>query len=360
MSLETTQMNATLPEINAARKVTRRHAKTASADAPSAARVADAYLERVANTGYDHLVRALVLEGAAGIRPLTWANKGARRNLAKAEAKLKAEHPDMHDDWFVSKDTGCWRILENRVGKVFRSYGLDDDEKQDILHRALYGLKANLDQGKIPLWEAGKRLKDGIFDGTETPMTVCAGLAGKWFVRKAISEANTTTRRERQRGQDIDVHEMGDRTEDQSGLRPFGRVFIDIVTDPGNAVGRKVREFIKGTYAGTNEERVGNAYFSIFFDTGHVPRGIRKQIAEALDMSQQLVNVHLNRKVLPRLGVMWKRNTRLQGEVMDAVRQLGGEAPDGDTIEQIFSGIKGVNLDKFATLADEVYSILNG
>jgi hypothetical protein len=135
---------------------------------------------------------------------------------------------------------------------------------------------------------------------------------------------------------------------------------MDLLTDSGDPVGRKIRAFIQSTYAGTNEERVGDAYFSVLFRTGEIPRGIRKDIAEKLDMSPQLVNVHLNRKVLPRLGVMWKRNTRLQGEVMDAVRQLGGEAPDDGSVEKIFSGIKGINFDKFATLADEVYSILNG
>tara|TARA_Y100000310_G_scaffold345749_1_gene469239 strand:+ start:6878 stop:7960 length:1083 start_codon:yes stop_codon:yes gene_type:complete len=360
MSLETTQMNATLPEIVAARKTTSRRARTASTDSPSAARVADAWLAKTASTGYDHLVRALILEGAAKLRPLTWANNNARGNLAKAAKKLGDEHPEMNPDWFSTRDMGCWRILENRVGKVFRSYGLDDDEKQDILHRALYGLKADLSQGEIPLWRAGKTLMDGIFDGSESPTSVCAGLAGKWFVRKALSEANTSKRRGGPGRKNIDVHEMGDRTEDQSGLRPFGRVFLDLLTDSSNAVGRKIRNFIKSTYAGSNEEPVADLYFGKLFKDGDVPRGIRKQIADRLGMSPQLVNIHLNRKILPRLGVMWERNSRLQSEVEDAVRQLGGEAPDGDSVAKLFSGIKGVNLDKFAALADEVHAILNG
>lgn len=358
MSLETTQMNATLPEIVAARKATSRRARTASTDAPSASRVASAWLAKEASTGYDHLVRAMILEGAAGVRPLTWANNNARGNLAKAEKRLMAEHPAMDTDWFSTRDMGCWKILENRVGKVFRSYGLDDDEKQDILHRALYGLKADLSQGEIPLWRAGKTLMDGIKDGGESPKAVCAGLAGKWFVRKAISEANTTKRREQQRGQDIDVHEMGDRTEDQSGKRPFGRVFLDILTDRSDPAGRLLQAFIRSTYAGTVQAETGDMYFDMLFKTGDVPH--RNEVAKAVGKSVQLVNVHLSRHILPRIGVMWRRNSALQKKVQERVVQLGGELPDGDEVEKIFSGISGIRFDKFANLADEVYAILNG
>jgi len=366
------QMNANLPEILAARNVARQRARTAS-EGPSAAKVAEAWLEKQANTGYDHLVRCFLLEGAAGVRPRTWANQSARANLKKAEARLKSEHPNMDDAWFTTRDTGAWKVLENRVGKVFRQFGLDDDERQDVLHRALYGLTVDLSQGKIPLWEAAhSHLKDGMFEGRETPITVCAGLAGKWFHRKALSEAGTLKRRERQRGQELDVYEHGDRVEDPSqGGKPFGQVFIDIITDPGHPVGRKMRKFIWSTYqdVAPREKAIGDLFFGYFFRKGKFPS--RTEVGHLLGMdipkpgqksdpttlSRTNVWNALNKKILPRLGVEWRRRPKLQREVEEAVRALGGGDPEGSELESIFSP---EDLMKFARIDKEVCAILHG
>lgn len=367
-------LDVTLPEILAARKVVRKHAKTSTEGGSSVSRVAAAYLEKQANVGYDQLARCLLLEGAAGVKAMTWGKMGAR-GLAKAEAMLKAEHPSMDPDWFTTRDTGAWRILENRVGRVFRSYKLDDDERQDILHRALFGLTVDNNVGLIPLWEASHRhLKDGMFAGTETPKTACAGLAGQWFVRKALGEANTLKRREKQRGHEIDVYEHGDRTEDPTGTRPFGRVFLDILTDDSHPVGRQVREFIRSTFKGTPEEPVGEAYFGHLFEHGELPS--RTEIADQVgwtkptkedqktdpvQLGRVKVNLALNQKILPRLGLMWARNQDLQADVEQAVRALGGEAPEGDTVEKLFSGIKAIKWDKLARQTyREVVATLNG
>ena len=73
-----------------------------------------------------------------------------------------------------------------------------------------------------------------------------------------------------------------------------------------------------------------------------------------------MVNVHLNRKILPRLGVLWGRNVELQRLAELEVRRLGGDLPEGQPLDKIFSGIKNVNLSKFAAAADEAMAILNG
>lgn len=360
-------MRNTVAEITAARDLLIRKARRTASTRPSASRVAAAALEKRARSNYDHLIRAFMLEGAAGIRPMTWANNNARANLGKAADHFK-DHKGMHPDWFAAKDTGTWKIIENRVGSVFRQFRLDESEKFDILNSALYGLGTDGGQNKIPPYETGKYAAQDIMSGDETPQAIAIGYGGKLFVRKALSAAKKYKRQQALRGQSVDVWEHGDILEDNGPQRGFGDVLVDILTNPGNKVGDLVRKFIRSTYANTSQEPVASYYFETLFEKGKLPP--RKEIAaavwpevvsnpKAMHAKQSLVYVQLSRTVLPRLGVMWRKNERLQNIVEHEVARLGGSA-SGVTVnlEKLFESDKGVNLKRFArTTLDEINQI---
>lgn len=283
-------MKPTQYEIVEALKLTR---KKRSASHSLAHRIAAKHLYRLAATGYDHITRAFVLEGAAGKTARTWANNSAERNLKKAAAEL-SEFPAIDANWFSSRDTGCWRILEKQVRGVIKRYGLDQESAMDILNSALMGFSPDGSQGKIPLYEAGKYARDGILDGSESPNNICAGYAGKLFQRKAIDEANKMVRREKfhvRDKKDEDGKEFGYQDREDSRKFDFGKAFLDILTDRSSRAGGMWRDAIRDAYVGTAQEAVGESYWEYFFQMGEPPR--KRSIAEETGKSEQLVGQHL-------------------------------------------------------------------
>lgn len=334
--------------------------KTASNSA--ATRVASEWLRKQANAGYDQLVRALILEGAAKVRPLTWANNAAARNLGKAKAMLLAENPNMDPQWFVREDTGAWKVLENRVNQIFRSNRLSQDQSMDILHSALYGLTKEGEQGAIPLWRAGQNLSDRILAGEETPKKVTAGLAGKWFVQKALAEIRTIHRRNQDHGKVLDIGENADQISEPYS-DDFASVFMDIVTDPSNKVGREFRDYVMSVFEGTAQEAVGQMYYGTLFDHGEAAK--KRDIATATGKSEQLVNNHI-RLISQMVVQALSRNVHLLKKVETEVRTRGSDFPDTETFLDLLQAreasthnLSRPSKSKVALFLAEINSILD-
>lgn len=329
-------MKPTQYEIVAALKLAR---KKRSASNSLVNRIAAKHLYRLAATGYDHIARAFVLEGAAGKQPRTWANNSADRNLMKA-AKELSEFPAIDPEWFTRKDTGCWRILEKQVRGVIKRYGLDQDSAMDILNSALMGFSPDGSQGKIPLWEAGKFAKDGILDGSESPKNICAGYAGKLFQRKAIDEANKMVRREKfhvRDKQDEDGNEFGYQDRADSREFDFGKAFLDILTDRSSRAGGMWRDAIRGAYAGTAQEAVGQSYWEYFFEMGEPPR--KRSIAQETGKSEQLVGQHLKaigKNIRSAIMSNSRLITVLEAEIR-ATYGAGAEISDRGVLMELFN-----------------------
>jgi hypothetical protein len=355
-------MNPTLPEILAARRTIRRRALTAATDAPSASRVAEAYLNRRASGGYDHVVRAMILEGAAGVRPGTWSNGDTMRNLREAKGILLGEHPKMDPSWFSYKDSGAWDVLKRRVGAVFQSNGISDSDAEDILHRALLGLTKQNDQGALPLERAGQNLRDKIFAGTDKPKSVAGGLAGQFFVRKAIAEIKLMKRRETNHGQRVDVYENADQAGNmQTFGNDFAKVFMDIMTTPGSKVGRMFRTVIYGVINGSAQEEVGRIYFKHFFEHGDTME--YKAVAAAHsdpNFYPEKVWVQLN-ALRKKFVKALKDQPDLLAALNQEVQAQGAEIPDGVRFDKLF-GVKesAVKQKPWVTIDAEVRAILNG
>lgn len=343
----------TIAEIAAARdRVASKAGKTASAK-PSASRVAAAYLSKQANAGYDQFLRAMMLEGAAGIRFGMWANNNAASNLRKAQ-KHFAEHLDTMDpSWFSPQDSGAWKVLENRVGAVFRRFKLDDEQRWDVLNSTLFGLNPKLERKKVPAYETGVYAREAILSGGESPKSLAVGYGGQLFVRKAINDAEKLVRQDRLRGKGVDVWEHGDRTEDTSGM-DFGQAFLNVITDTGSRAGKLWRNMIQSAFMGTTQEEVGKLYWTGWFQSGNAPGP--REIAKATGKSEQLVGLQL-KSIRKRITDALRSNPGLFRALEDEIRAMGAEMEDRGTIVDILAP-KVASYDLAASTLAEIQQIL--
>ena len=90
---------------------------------------------------------------------------------------------------------------------------------------------------------------------------------------------------------DEDGNEFGYQDRADSREFDFGKAFLDILTDRSSRAGGMWRDAIRGAYAGTAQEAVGQSYWEYFFEMGEPPR--KRSIAQETGKSEQLVGQHL-------------------------------------------------------------------
>lgn len=262
-----------------------------SKDARLAARLAARWLRaRTFNALEDLMARLQVLEGVAGVRPWTWANKGPRA-LPAARDALSGNAVD--ESWFSPKPTGMLKLLF--VG-LQRIVGTDAD---DYLQNGLMGLKIEGDEegetysnGPL-LYQVGRfnsKVKSGILDGSETPDRIGAGAGGHVFRQKAL--AGVTNERRRQEILGPTVNNPG--TSDGEGVmrdvaempgRDRERILIDILTDPRDPLGKQLRNHIRSQWSGaTGKVRQALDLWMDAIERGETPNVT--EIAKSIGLSQ--------------------------------------------------------------------------
>jgi hypothetical protein len=134
-------------------------------------KVAAAQMRKLANSEYDILCRLQILEGAAGVKFRSWADKG--RMGLKLAVKLVGSTLD--PDWTSQQDTGLFKFLLSNLEKMLvraRLSGtrVDRDMALEILHHYLMGLGAKVEGTHKPiLYEVGKNLSTEILEGGDSP-----------------------------------------------------------------------------------------------------------------------------------------------------------------------------------------------
>lgn len=246
-------------------------------------RVAMRWVQASLESEYDKMLRAQVLEGAAGVREGTWWKNG-QRGLDKALAFFSDKGDPVKPEWFSKEYSGMYGILRTTVGKILRKSGVAF-EPLDIINNALMGLSLSGGSGqKRPPYEAGKKLSPGIKAGKEHPKSVAAGKLGSYLNRKVLNEAKTIKFNEGiPIGPDGDVMEVADTAAEK---REAGDFLLNIILWQRNdALGRKIRDFMRKSWAGTGQEKSMNYWLNTIEQEIRIPG--KKEVAEAVGISPQ-------------------------------------------------------------------------
>lgn len=242
-------------------------AKTSEPERAATLRVAVQFLKKAQRAQFDMICRLQVLEGAAGVRPGTWSNRG-KMGLRAAADSFKNE--SVQPAWFATTDTGMYMLLWRQVDQVLRKVpGVDAD---DIMANALSGLALDLGESKRPLYEAGRKLADAIKSGDESPTKVAAGLAGFFLKRKALNEVKRQQRQQKIMGPTLQDNEAGT-IPDESEQDSFEALLL-AMRDKSDPLGRRLRQIMRDQIEARRSEdaKAGLHYWLDTFEkTGQFP-----------------------------------------------------------------------------------------
>lgn len=233
---------------------------------------------------YDRMIRAQVLEGAAGVREGSWWGE-RERGLKKAKAFYDDKGYPANPDWFNPQYSGLFGTLNTTLLKVIRKTGLTI-EPFDVIQNALAGMSLtggfNL---KRPPYEAGKTLAEGIKNGKEHPRSVAAGKLGSYLNRKVLNEAKTLKYHEGiPIGVDDAEMEIADTPAEEQEAGDF--LFSIIFGQRDDPLGKKIRNFMRNTWAGTGRtEEVMNYWLDIVENEGRIPP--KNEVSKAVGVLPQ-------------------------------------------------------------------------
>lgn len=229
---------------------------------------------------YDVMFRLQVLEGAAGVRPGSWWQKG-RRGLKAAEDVFTGTSID--PSWLQSGNSGLASYLLRTAHNAVREFKLTHIGGEDILHNALMGLKLDGSPGaKLPAYSAGEALSDAIKAGKETPKTA-AKMIAQFLARKVQNETKKLRRMERiPEGPEGEEVELPGKTSPEDPAA-FFRWFAHLVFgDMSHPLGKKIRDFMRKTWEGTAQEEPMDIWLDMI-ESGRRPS--TKEVAEQAGMA---------------------------------------------------------------------------
>jgi len=196
---------------------------------------------------YDQMLRAQVLEGAAGVPLDTWWKQG-KLGLAKASRTLREQK--VNPAWFSPESSGMFIILEKILKGTIIKYPLIKGlEPLDVFNNAIMGVPLKADSPKErlrPAYEMGKHLRNKILDGTELPEALARGALGALFIRR-VSDHNKSVRLESEMPTDDEgaVIDFSDTKPSQSSA-DFLLGNLIHGTDPGS---RKIQEVMREAFS---------------------------------------------------------------------------------------------------------------
>jgi len=263
-------------------------------------RIAMRWIQATMEFEYDKMLRAQVLEGAAGVRKDTWWKQG-QRGLDKALAFFSDQGDPVKPEWFDKGYSGMYGILEKALWKIIESTGIPF-EPYDVLNNALVGLSFDGSKAgmKSPPYEAGKKLADKIKLGKESPRSIAGGKLGNWLSKRVWSEANTYQR-------NVPLQDDADGGDGQINIadtsaerREAGDYLLNLILWENNdPLGKKLRNFLRKSWAGTGRaEEVMNYWLDTVEKEMRIPA--KKEVAEVVGVTPQ----DLSQKYWPK---SWKR-----------------------------------------------------
>lgn len=248
----------------------------------------------------DQFARLQVLEGAAGVGEGDWT-KNLNRGLEAAKDAL----PDIDDGWF--KPSELYTLLVNKVRRTLILGKVADEDPEGVVSRLLAGIQMSGKKGEPPLYSAGEKARSGIQEGRETPGTVGAGFAGKWFENAAMDLVRARLRHLKKQ----DEHrEKFVGLDDKTQLSVITELFLDKNSRLGGKIRSKMRDSWKRM--DPSQESAANAWLDEIEDTGKVPK--QRALAESLGMHEQTVSKGIREgKKLARDAVLG--DARLMDEI---------------------------------------------
>ena len=213
-----------------------------SSETPLAIRLATRWIRAGMADDYDRLIRAGVLEGAAGVPEGSWMRQGAR-GLVKAQATFETAS-SMDPAWFSPSNSGVYRALLSGVKKNLSTMGIRS-EVEDVLHAAIMGIGVHNQKVQAIPYAVGKYLSAGIKSGAETPDKVSA-LMSNFIKKKMLTELKAVGRE-----QIVEPDETGLENEPvPSGTgEDFGDALMHLMFEsPSDPLSRKIRSLMRAAW----------------------------------------------------------------------------------------------------------------
>jgi len=262
---------------------------------------------------YDKMLRAQVLEGAAGVKVGTWFDKG-QRGLDQARAWFADNGFSVQPEWFDKKYSGMYGILEMAIKATARTYSVPI-EPFDILNSALMGLSFDGSESglKRPPYEAGKNLGDKIKKGAETPKSVAGGKLKAYLGRKVVNEAKTIQKYHQQVPVGVEGEEL-EIADTEAEKREAGSYLMDLVLWSKDPLGKKIRDVMRRSWQGKGKtEDVMSAWLDIVVNQSRIPA--KKEVAQVVGVQP----TDLSQKYWPKgwklfFDALWS-NSSILGEI---------------------------------------------
>lgn len=260
---------------------------------------------------YDIFLRAQALEGAAGVRPDTWWKRG-KKGLKQAEQYFQDRGHDLDPRWFDLNSTDTYNIVVKEIQRGLRKTGLKH-EPYEVIHNFLMGLgiiDPDSLRSKRPVFEAGKNQAEGILSGKISPNVAANRDIQGYMVRGLFTEAKGKKRKQEELveemppGYDAPVPEM----EIDADAGEFLATIV--FWKRGDPLGKKIRDFMRKTWAGTGQEKPMNAWLDVIEQEGRIPT--KKEIAEKIGITNQtLTQRHWPKAWRKVINALWANQSLL-------------------------------------------------
>jgi hypothetical protein len=254
----------------------------------SAARVAARHVEADLSRQMDSMCRLSVLEGAAGATVGSWTSRPPRWGAAKEWATAN----NINDSWISGRGSNLWRNLVAQISTIAR--GIPDISGEDIAVNLIMGIGADGNSGNSRLfYEVGKRLKDGIKKGKETPSSA-SNLAVSWGRKRAITYKNTYLRRNKIMGPTINVSDNSEQAKEiptyatMNETDQWSVLTSSFLARPGtDRFGDDLRRFMRNSWSGKSYEKYMIPWLDKLEKTGRRPRS--NELARELGVSAMMI-----------------------------------------------------------------------
>ena len=218
-------------------------------------------------TEYDIMMRLQVLAGAAGVPVNTWWREGSS-SLPKAKAWFDDNKYPVDPEWFSSKYTNAFGIVEGQVRAQIKRYGLTD-EPFDYINNAIMGQGIHSDVDTVfPAYTAGARYAQKILKGKETPISMAKGSLGVSFRNRVDSDKKNI-----KKPMQFNIDDEGQAQEFESppSDTEAADYLLELLTDSSDPIGQKIRNLMRDTWRGENYDAVMNEWVDIVEETGDIP-----------------------------------------------------------------------------------------
>lgn len=281
--------------------------------------------------GFDRLVKLMVLEGAAGVPPMSWAGKG--RADKEIEKHLGPEAVNL-----LKKGPNVYTEVKRAVERFLPSGA--SVTADDLMQQAIMGLNINNEQTRDYLFYAvGKRMpKDKITKGTLDWKSDVAGVA-KGFVKNRVRDVMNKLKKERARTAPSTVRtDEGYKERELPSFADLSKqnqmgIALRLLSDRSNSGFRKIQDWMARKIKEHGKKRKSDeTIFLALLD--NIERGSPKSesaVAKEIGISGAAVS-QAKKRIGKFLADELAKNERILAPIWHAMEmaQLGfGESPLG-------------------------------